>query len=58
MRRPFDDPAYVVIDLEFESTERAEAFLGFLRAEVWSNPERSPALHGTPEAKILVEEDV
>ena len=28
--RPIDDPHYVVVDLDFDQTEQAEAFLGFL----------------------------
>lgn len=53
VQRPVDDPKYVVIDLEFDTVAEAEAFLGILRARVWSNPENSPALVGTPETKIL-----
>lgn len=53
VRQPIDDPNYVVIDLEFSSTEQAVAFLGFLRSQVWAVPENSPALAGTPETKIL-----
>lgn len=53
VQRPVDDPKYVVIDLEFDTVAEAEAFLGILQARVWSNPENSPALVGTPETKIL-----
>ncbi|MCW2633204.1 MAG: hypothetical protein JWR88_2166, partial [Pseudonocardia sp.] len=28
-------------------------FLAFLQAKVWSSPENSPALIGTPQTKIL-----
>lgn len=51
--RPVDDPKYVLVDLEFDTTAAAEAFLGFLNTTVWANPEHSPALSGTPRAMIL-----
>lgn len=51
--RPVDDPRYVVIDLEFPTREQAESFLGFLRTQVWTSPERSPALAGEPLARVL-----
>lgn len=54
IQRPVDDPNYVVIDLDFDTTERAEAFLRFLHEKVWSSPENSPALVGTPRTQILV----
>ena len=53
VRQPIDDPHFVVIDLDFDSIEEAEGFLAFLRANVWAVPENSPALAGTPDAKIL-----
>jgi len=51
--RPIDDPRYVVIDLDFETTTKAEAFLGFLQTKVWASRENAPALVGTPHTKIL-----
>jgi len=56
VRQPVDDPCYIVVDLEFETSDLARDFLAFLEANVWPSPERSPALAGTPDAKIL--EDV
>ena len=53
VQRPVNDPRYVVIDLDFDSAERAEAFLQFLHAKVWQTRESSPALVGTPETMIL-----
>ena len=53
VQRPVDDPAYVVVDLEFDTTEAAEAFLTFLTSTVWARPESSPALAGTPRTTIL-----
>jgi hypothetical protein len=51
--QPVDDAHYVVVDLDFADAERATAFLGFLRANVWSTPERSPALAGAITTRIL-----
>ena len=53
VHRPVDDANYVVIDLDFDTTEEARRFLGFLRAQVWGNPANAPALAGTPETLIL-----
>jgi hypothetical protein len=53
VQRPIDDPRYVVIDLDFATTSEAETFLQFLQTRVWSAPENSPALVGTPQTKIL-----
>jgi len=51
--QPVDDAHYVVVDLDFADAARATAFLGFLRASVWSTPERSPALAGDITTRIL-----
>jgi hypothetical protein len=48
--RPVDDPAYVIVDLDFDSVAEAEKFLGFLQENVWAN---ATALAGTPQARIL-----
>jgi hypothetical protein len=53
IQRPVDDPKYVMIDLDFDSAAEAMRFRGFLSAQVWSNPENSPGLAGTPETMIL-----
>ena len=52
VQRPVNDPRYVVIDLDFDTTDEAEAFLRFLNA-VWGTAENSPALAGMPETMIL-----
>jgi hypothetical protein len=49
IQRPVDNPSFVVIELDFDSTAEAQSFLGFLRTRVWANPENSPGLAGTPE---------
>ena len=53
VRRPIDDPQYVVIDLDFDTVEQAEGFRSFLHENVWSSSAGSPALVGSPETKIL-----
>lgn len=53
VRQPVDDPHYVVVDLDFGTTEQAETFLAFLRENVWANPKNAPALVGAPEARVL-----
>ncbi len=39
IQRPVDDPAYVVVDLDFDTAAEAERFLGFLHANVWTSSE-------------------
>lgn len=53
VRRPVDDSNYVAIDLDFQSTEEAQAFLKVLREKVWSSGQNAPALVGTPETRIF-----
>lgn len=53
VRQPVDDDGFIVVDLEFETTEQASSFLDFLRTTVWTAPENAPALLGTPEATVL-----
>lgn len=51
--RPVDDPAYVVIDLDFDTVSEASQFLEFLRERVWSSRENAPALAGPVQTRIL-----
>lgn len=53
MQRPVHDQRYVVVDLDFDTIDEAEAFLHFLKTQVWANVENAPALAGTPETMIL-----
>lgn len=53
VRQPVDDPRYVVVDLDFDTVDEARDFLRFLRSTVWARPANSPALAGTPQARIL-----
>ncbi|GMU79212.1 MAG: hypothetical protein AMXMBFR46_20050 [Acidimicrobiia bacterium] len=57
VRRPVDDAQYVVVDLDFDTEERARAFLAFLQTQVWKIPEASPALVGAPRTMILDDVD-
>ena len=58
VRHPEGDDTYVVVDLEFDTSEHAHAFLRFLETQVWAVPENAPALAGTPDAKVLERVDV
>lgn len=53
IRRPVADTHYVVIDLDFDTTEEAQAFLETLRERVWPSRQNAPALVGTPQTRIL-----
>jgi hypothetical protein len=53
VRRPIDDPRYVVIDLEFDTPEQARSFLQFLQTKVWGDRASSPALAGEPQTMLL-----
>jgi hypothetical protein len=50
--RPVDDPQYVVVELEFDTTGEAEACRAALR-RLWSSPEVAPALVGSPQVRIV-----
>lgn len=53
IRRPYDDPAYVVLDLDFDDVPTAQRFLDFLHTHVWAAADNSPALVGRPRTSIL-----
>jgi hypothetical protein len=55
VRRPVDDDNYIYVTLDFDSVKEAEAFKEFLETTVWASPEASPALDGTPRARVLTE---
>ena len=50
--QPVGDPQYVLVDLEFATVEAAQQFQLFLETQVWSVPANSPALVGSPRARI------
>lgn len=54
IQQPVDDPAYIVVQLDFASVEQAKAFQQFLETRVWTTPANSPGLAGTPRARVLV----
>ncbi|MDQ0603865.1 hypothetical protein QF037_008210 [Streptomyces canus] len=53
VQRPVDDPAYVVVDLDFDDVAGAERFLGFLKSTIWASSGNAPALAGAPRTRIL-----
>lgn len=53
VRRPVSEPNYVMIDLDFDNSDQAAAFLEVLHREVWRSREASPALVGTPQTRIV-----
>jgi hypothetical protein len=50
--RPLDDPNYVVVELDFDSTGEAEACGKALR-ELWGSRTAAPALVGAPQVRIV-----
>ena len=48
--RPIDDPKYVIIDLEFDTTKQAEALLAAMRV-VWSRVQGT--IMTNPQARIV-----
>jgi hypothetical protein len=55
VHQPVDDDKYIDLRLDFESVDEAAAFKSLLEKTVWSSAEASPALLGTPTARILTE---
>jgi len=53
IHRPVDDPAYVIVRLDFDTREDASAFIERLEA-LWKNREATPALRGTPQVRVLL----
>ena len=53
IQQPVDNARYVVVDLDFDTTDKAEAFLHYLQTQIWQNRENSPALAGSPQTMIL-----
>jgi hypothetical protein len=53
IRRPIEEPSHLIIDLDFQTKEHAEAFREFLNNVVWTNPRASPALVGRPTTRLL-----
>ena len=55
VHQPVDDDKYIYVRLDFDSVEQAAAFKSFLERTVWASADASPALVGTPTARILTE---
>jgi hypothetical protein len=53
VHQPLDDDTYIYVELDFETAEQAQGFKNFLETQVWSSPEASPGLGGTPRARVL-----
>jgi len=53
IRRPVDDPKYLMLDLEFDTADGARTFAQFLEEKVWSSPVSAPALAGIPRTRVL-----
>jgi hypothetical protein len=51
--RPVDDPAYILVDLDFDHVRAAEEFLAFLQRDIWGSSQASPALVGSPQTRII-----
>lgn len=50
--RPVDDPNYVVVELEFDTSQEAENCCVAL-GELWNSRTAAPALMGTPQSRIV-----
>jgi hypothetical protein len=55
VHQPLDDDRYIYVELDFDRVEQAKAFKNFLETKVWSSPDASPGLGGTPRARVLTE---
>jgi cytidylate kinase len=51
--RPVDSDDEVMLDLDFDTTAEAAAFIDILRAKVWPSPDNAPAKVGAPTTRIL-----
>jgi hypothetical protein len=55
--QPVDDDKDIYVNLDFDTVEQAAAFQEFLEKNVWTSREASPALAGTPKARVLIDVD-
>jgi hypothetical protein len=55
IRQPVDDDKYIYVTLDFDGVKEAEAFKRFLETTVWASADASPALAGSPKARVLTE---
>lgn len=52
LARQADDPKHVILDLDFDTKDTAQAFLGKLK-KVWEMPQAKATLASRPEARVL-----
>ena len=52
MFRPFDDPNYVVVELDFDTRDQADICHAALR-DLWAGRTAAPALLGEPRVRIV-----
>lgn len=55
--RPLGEPEYIVVELDFATSDEASGFAEFLRTTVWSDAESSPGLAGAPVTRLLEVEE-
>ena len=55
IHQPVDDDNYILVQLDFDTLDAAERFKHFLESVVWRSGDLSPALAGTPRARVLRE---
>ena len=55
--RPFDDPNYVVVELDFDTRDQADTCHAALR-DLWAGRTAAPALLGEPKVRIVDAVDV
>jgi hypothetical protein len=50
VRHAVDDPNFITVDLEFDTSEEAVAYLARLETEIWPN---SPHIDSTPTPRVM-----
>jgi hypothetical protein len=55
VHQPVDDHQYILVTFDFDTVAEATAFKSSLESTVCASAETSPALAGTPKARILTE---
>jgi hypothetical protein len=50
VRHPIGDDSVILVDLDFDTVDQAEAFLGILEEKIWKD---NPVLVAKPSARIL-----
>jgi hypothetical protein len=58
VHQPIDDENYIYVELDFDSSEEADAFKDFLETTVWSSTDASPGLRGAPRARVLTKVEI